>query len=533
LHSDLSTGTEPNSNATYVIIFTIIAFLILFIACINFVNLSTARSAKRAREVGIRKVVGSQKSQLIKQFLGESIIFAFFSLVLALLFIQIFLPYYRHLTGKSLLLPYLENVGIIPGLIGLTLFVGLISGIYPALFLSSYRPVCVLKSSIFTRRNKEALRLRNGLVIFQFSMSALLIIGTIVIYDQLEYIRNKRLGFNKDHVIVIHNANKLGEQSLVLKQRLLQYSGTENATSSRYIPGKKFSNLGIDIAGIDKTSLNMTLDVSSCDHDFCNTLKMELAEGRFFSQDFPADTSAIVINEETVHYFGLTNPLGKHIYIPYREKDFQIIGVIKNIHYKSLHKKVKRMGLVLPKTVFSDHDRYIFARVKSENISETLDYMKKAWDSLSSGLPFEYSFLDEELEGLYNQEINTGKIVASFSSLAILISCLGIFGLAAFLAEQRTREIGIRKILGAKLSDVIVLLIKDFMKWIFIANLVVWPVGFFIMNRWLENFAYRINIGIEVFLLTGGLAVSIAIMTISYQVTKAATANPADSLRYE
>ena len=262
-------------------------------------------------------------------------------------------------------------------------------------------------------------------------------------------------------------------------------------------------------------------------------MEEKLAEGRFFSLDFPTDTSAIVINEEAVRYFGLTNPLGKHIYIPYKEKEFQIIGVIKDIHYESLHKKVKRMGLVLSKTIFSDHDRYIFARISSANIPKTLDSIKDTWNSLSPELAFEYSFLDEELEKLYRQEINTGKIVASFSFLAILISCLGIFGLAAFMAEQKTKEIGIRKILGAKLPDVILLLSKEFMKWILIANLIVWPVGFLIMKRWLENFAYRTNIGIGVFLLTGGLATSIAIMTISYQVKKVATANPVDSLRYE
>ena len=534
LHSDLSTGLEPNGSSTYVVIFAVIAILILLIACINFTNLSTARSARRAKEVAIRKVVGSEQKQLIQQFLGESILFSCLSLILALVLIHIFLPYYQTLIGRSLTIPLLTNIWILPALIGLAVLVGIIAGFYPAFFLSSFLPMHVFRTPLLKGKQRRTLRLRSGLVIFQFSMSILLIIGTITMFKQIEYIRNARLGFDREHVVIVHNADKLGEGSKVLKDNLRQISGIEQVSSAGNIPGTRFSNIGImAIPGIDGSDLNMTLDISSCDHNFLDTLKMDMAEGRFFRTDFPADNSAIVINEETVRYFGLEDPLGKTIKFPFNDHEYVIIGILRDIHYESLHNSVNRMGFILPGSLFSDHDRYVFSRIRSSDVSGTLANIKKTWRSLSHGIPFEFSFLDENLDRAYSHEIRTGKIVGLFSSLAILISCLGIFGLAAFMAEQRTKEIGIRKVMGAKLSDIILLMSRETMKWVLIANVIVWPLGFLMMRRWLQNFAYRIDMGLDVFLLAGGIALGTALLTISFQFLKAARSNPIDSLRYE
>jgi putative ABC transport system permease protein len=533
LQSDLRTGLEPNGSATYVVIFAVIAFLILLIACINFTNLSTARSARRAKEVAIRKVVGSERKQLIKQFLGESILFSFLSLILALVLIHIFLPHYQTLIGRSLAIPLFSNIRILLGLMGGAVLVGLISGFYPSFFLSSFSPMHVLRAPLLKGRQSRAPRLRSGLVIFQFSMSILLIIGIITIFKQIDYIRNARLGFDKEYVVIVHNADKLGEGSQVLKDKLRQVSGIEQVSSARYIPGTRFTNIGISIPGVDGSALNMTLDICSCDQNFRDTLRMEMAEGRFFRTDFPADRSAIVINEETVRYFRLEDPLGKSIIFPYAEKEYVIIGILRDIHYEPLHNMVNRMGLILPGSFFPDHDRYIFGRIRLDDVPGTLDSIKKTWRALSPGIPFEFSFLDENLDRAYSNEIRTGKIVGVFSSLAVLISCLGIFGLAAFMAEQRTKEIGIRKVMGAKLSDIILLLSRETMKWVLISNVIVWPLGFLIMGRWLQNFAYRVDMGMGVFLLAGGIALGTALLTISFLLLKAARSNPIDSLRYE
>lgn len=526
LHSDLPTGVEPNGNAVIVSLFTVVAGLILFIACINYVNLSTARSVQRAREVGMRKVLGSQQRQLVRQFLGESVFFALIALIGAAILVQLGLPFVRSLTGRPLVMPYGSQPLLVPELIALAVLIGLIAGFYPAFLLSSHRPIAILKSTSFSVSGGGSRALRNGLVVLQFAVSILLIIGTLVIQQQMTYIRNRRLGFDKDHILVIRNAEVLGKQVEAFKEDLRHRSGIVGVTSAYYLLGNRFSNWGIRIEGQQIPDLNMSLDLNYCDPHFLSTLGMEMAEGRFFSEEMPTDSAAMVINEEAVRYFGLENPVGKRI--DTWDKEYTVIGIVKNVHYESLHTDVKRMAFIL-------RDRpplYVLVKIRSENVPSTINVVKYAWNAFSD-LPFEFSFLDEQIDSLYRSEIVTGRIVAVFSSLAIVVSCLGLFGLAAFAAEQKTKEIGIRKVFGASVPGIVVHLAREFTKWVVLANGIAWPLAYFMMTRWLQGFAYRIDMGIWPFVLSGGLALAVALLTVSYQSVKAALSNPVEALRYE
>ena len=532
LHSDLVTGNQPNGSIAYVRLFTIVAVLILLIAGINFVNLATARSARRAKEVGLRKVVGSQRRQLIQQFLGESVLMSLIALAFAIFLIQVTLPFYRNLTGKTLALSYFGNPFVIPGLLGLALGVGILAGLYPAFFLSSFKLTHVLKGSPLSGRGRSALFLRNGLVVFQFAMSVLLIIGSLVIFRQLEYIKNQRLGFDKEHVVVIHNADTLGGQLEPYMERLKQQSDVLGVTAVRSVPGRGTPNWGIGVEGIERERpLNMNF--MTCDQDFADVLSIQMLEGRFMSRDFPTDVDAVVINKKAAEYFGIENPVGKKLRIWWTEKDLTIIGIIDNFHFESLHRNVRSMGYLLPEAIDSTRKPFLLVKISSQVTSGVLSELQKTWQSMSGGLPFEFTFLDEKVNSLYQNDNRAGRIVTLFSCLAIFVSCLGLFGLAAFVAEQRTKEIGVRKVLGAPLSNIMWLLTGQFVKWVIVANLIAWPVGYFLMNRWLEGFAFRASLSIWIFLTSGLAALAIAALTVSSQVIRAALANPADSLKYE
>jgi len=532
LESDLATGNQPNGSAAYVRLFGWIAVLVLIIAGINFVNLSTARSAKRAREVGIRKTVGSLKSQLIGQFLGESVLLSTLSLFLAVGIIQLALPFYRNLTGKALSLPYFSNPLVIPGLLGLALAVGLLAGLYPAFFLSSFKNVDVLKGSPLAGKGRGSLLLRHGLVVFQFAMSVLLILGSLVISGQLEFIKSQRLGFDRDQVLIVHNAEALGSQLETYKEKLKQQSGILGVTAARAIPGQGTVNWGIGMEGIgQERPLNMNF--LSCDQDFARVLNIHMIQGRFLSRDFPSDVNAVIINKKAADYFGVPDPVGKKLRIWSTRKAYTIIGIMDNVHFESLHRDVRPMGYLLPEAINSTRRPYLFVKVSTPKMTEILPSIRKSWDSLSPGLPFEFGFLDERVNGLYQADIRAGKIVSLFSFLAIFVSCLGLFGLAAFVTEQRTKEIGIRKVLGARLSHIVWILTGQFLKWVVIANLVAWPVGFWLAGQWLQGFAFRTRLSIGLFLASGLAAVLIAVFTVSSQVVKAALADPAKSLKYE
>ena len=532
LHSDLVTGNQPNGSMDYVRLFIIVAFLILLIAGINFVNLATARSTRRAKEVGLRKVVGSQRRQLIQQFLGESVLMSLVALIFAVILIQAALPFYRNLTRKILALSYFGNPFVIPGLLVLALGVGILAGLYPAFFLSSFKLTHVLKGSPLAGRGRGALFLRNGLVVFQFAMSVLLIIGSLVIFRQLDYIKNQRLGFDKEHVVVIHNADTLGGQLEPYMERLKQQSDVLGVTAVRSVPGRGTPNWGIGVEGIERERpLNMNF--MTCDQDFADVLNIKMLEGRFMSRDFPADVGAVVINKKAAQYFGIENPVGKKLRIWWTEKDLTIIGIIDNFHFESLHHNVRSMGYLLPEAIDSTRKPYLLVKISSQVTSDVLSDLRKTWQSMSAGLPFEFTFLDEKVNSLYQNDNRAGRIVTLFSCLAIFVSCLGLFGLAAFVAEQRTKEIGVRKVLGAPLSHIMWLLTGQFVKWVIVANLIAWPVGYLIMNRWLEGFAFRASLPIWIFLTSGLAALTIAALTVSSQVIKAALANPAECLKYE
>jgi putative ABC transport system permease protein len=532
LHSDLVTGNQPNGSMAYVRLFTGVAVLILLIAGINFVNLATARSARRAKEVGLRKVVGSQRKQLIQQFLGESVLLSLIALVFAVILIQVALPFYRNLTGKSMALPYFGNPFVIPGLLGLALGVGILAGLYPAFFLSSFQLTHVLKGSPLAGRGRGALFLRNGLVVFQFAMSVLLIVGSLVIFQQLKYIKNQRLGFDKEHVVVIHNADTLGGQLEAYMERLKQESDVLGVTAVRSVPGRGTPNWGIGVEGVERERpLNMNF--MTCDQDFADVLNIKMLEGRFMSRDFPSDVDAVVINKKAAEYFRIENPVGKKLRIWWTRKDLTIIGIIDNFHFESLHRDVRSMGYLLPEAIDSARKPFLLVKISSRVTSDTISNLRKTWEFMSGGLPFEFTFLDEKVNSLYENDNRAGRIVTLFSCLAIFVSCLGLFGLAAFVAEQRTKEIGVRKVLGAPLSNIMWLLTGQFVKWVVIANLIAWPVGYWLMNRWLEGFAFRASLSVWIFLVSGMAALTIAALTVSSQVIKAALANPAKSLKYE
>jgi len=532
LHSDLVTGGQPNGSIAYVKLFSVVVLLILLIAGINFVNLATARSARRAREVGIRKIVGSLKRQLVGQFLGESILLSLIALLLAVLLIQAVLPFYRNMTGRALDLPYFSSPFVISGLVGLALLVGFLAGLYPAFFLSSFKHTDVLKGSPLAGKGSRSLVLRSGLVVFQFAMSVLLIIGSLVIFRQLDYIKSQRLGFDKDHVVVIHNADNLFTQYDSFKERLKQHSGISGVSAVRSIPGEGTPNWGIRVEGIaDDRPLNMNF--LTCDHDFAQVLNIQMAEGRFFSREFPSDINAVVINKKAAEYFGISEPVGKKLQLWLAKGDLTIIGVMDNVHFESLHRDVRSMGYVLPEAIGSTRRPFMLVKVDSSRAYEVLSFIRETWETVSAGLPFEFSFMDERINDLYQNDNQAGRIVTLFSGLAIFVSCLGLFGLAAFITEQRTKEIGVRKVLGARLPQIVWLLTGQFVKWVVIANLIAWPVGYWVMNRWLLGFAFRTSMSATIFLVSGLAALGIAVVTVSSQVIKAALSNPAQSLKYE
>ncbi len=529
LTSDLNGEFEANGNQTYVYIFSVISIIILLIACINFMNLSTAKSSLRAKEVGMRKVVGSGRGRLVVQFLSESVLLSYIGLAIGIGIVMVLLPLYQNLIGRHLELHFFDNFVVIPSLLTLGLVVGIISGSYPAFFLSSFKPIKALKG------NKASVKsgswMRNILVIFQFAISIFLIIGTLSVHKQMKFFQNKKLGFDKEHVLVIQNPGALGNNLAPFKEDLRKHSGIINVSGSNTLPGRSFSNIGFGAEGIDET---FALNLCVCDYDFLDTLKLEMVKGRFFSRDFGSDADAVVINEKTAALLGWDDPIGKRINNWAENRgNFTIIGVIKDYHYESLHQEIRPQALFLSGGYYKNDESYISVRLNTANISGTMGYIKNAWKNFASNKPYEYSFLDEDYDRLYINENQTRKLFSIFSILAIFIACLGLFGLASFIADRKTKEIGIRKVLGASVPGIVKILNTSFVKWVLTANLIAWPVAWYGMNRWLQNFAYHIDLSWWMFLLAAVLALFIALVTVSFQTIKAALKNPIDSLRYE
>ena len=527
LHSDLNGEFDANGNAAYVSAALLIALFLLFIASVNYMNLATARSANRAREVGIRKVVGSTRGPLVRQFLAEALAASFIALFLALMLVIILLPAFRSLTGRALVLPYLEQPLLLPALLGLAFVLGIFSGAYPAFFLASVRPIKVLRGRL--QSGARSSRLRNLLVMTQFAISIFLLVGTFAVHQQTRFMRSKRLGFDKENVLVIKTPAPLEERSQAFKDRLIALSEVTAVSGSNTTPGRSFNNWGCRPEGFDG---GITLNTCIGDFGFLETMGMEMDKGRFFSKDFSTDQKAIVINQAAEALLGWDDPLGKTINFG-EEKIYTVIGVIQDYHYESLHHTVRPEALMIFPGPYDSDENYISARIQPENISRTLSQIQEIWKDFSAGIPLEYSFLDSDYDALYTNEERTGRIFTVFSCLAIGIGCLGLLGLAAFAAEQKTREIGIRRVLGATVPGIIVLLSKGLTRWVALANLIAWPVAFFVMTRWLSGFAYRIGLNWLFFGLAGIITLAVAWFSMSLQAYKAAHTDPVKALKYE
>jgi len=527
LHSELGNELEPQGNMNTVLIFLAIAFLILIVACINFINLTTARSTQRANEVGVRKVIGSTRRQILRQFLGESLLLTLTSVLFALILVEIFLPVFNNLVGKQFSPAFLRNLPFLAGIVFGALMIGFAAGFYPAFVLASFQPVRVLRGKIQT--GAKGRLFRNLLVIFQFGTTVILFISTVIIYNQLHFVRNKKLGFDKDQIVVIQRAEKLGHNQQAFKNRLKQNSSILSATYTDSLPQML---LEVKIFQKEEASNeNHTLITISADHDFMETYRPNLHEGRFFERERSTDSSAVILNEAAVKALTIDNPLEKRIILTIPKKiPMHIIGIFENFHLQPLQYRIGPMAAILkgklPGVLLS-------VRLQKGKIKEGLSSIQKAWNEFLPDQPLEHVFFDDQFNLSYMSEIQDGKVMTTFACLAIFIACLGLFGLASFTASQRTKEIGIRKVMGASVPRIMFLLSKQFVKWVLIANLIAWPVAYFTMSTWLQNFAYRIDVHIWMFVLSAFVALLIALITVSYQTIKAARTHPANSLRYE
>jgi len=529
LYSDLDSELGANSDIKYVYIFSIIAIFILAIASINFMNISTARSATRAKEVGIRKVLGSNRHELIIQFLSESFLTTFVSLFVSFGIVELALPLFNNLTGLQLPVKYLGNPQLILLFVGILIFMGLLAGSYPAFVLSAFNPSGVFSGKI--KNNTKSGFFRSGLVIFQFAASIVLIIATIVVIKQLEYIQTKKLGFDKDHVIILKDAYLLGDQVETFRNEMLNYEEVINASISGFLPvPSDNNNSGAFPEG--KSEQLVAINQWSVDYDYVKTMRIEITKGRDFSEEFGSDKENILVNEAVVKLFGYENPIGERLsrFISNQGdiKTYTIIGVMKDFHFESLRNNIEPLMFYLGNNTGS-----ISFRTTGKNIAVLINDLKTKWEKFVPNQPFNYSFLDEKFNQMYSSEQKTSDIFGVFSGLAIFISCLGLFSLSAFSAEQKTKEIGIRKVLGSTVFSIVYLLASEFLKLILIAFAVAASIAYYFMNNWLLDFAYRTSLSVWVFITAGFIAFFIAMLTVSYQAVKAAMANPVESLRDE
>jgi ABC-type antimicrobial peptide transport system permease subunit len=528
LHSDFAGDRSRLGNITHVYILSIIAIFILVIACINFMNLSTARSANRVKEIGIRKVVGAHRTHLIAQFYGESIFLSVVALLIALALAMLLLPSFNTLSGKELSLDLTSNWQVILGTGLITFFTGIIAGSYPAFFLSAFKPIRVLGGS--SRSGAKSVILRKILVVLQFALSVLLIISTAIVYGQLQFIKNKDLGYEKDNVLMIPmiSGKKLDKSHDTLKNELLKNPKVLGVTASSQNPtNSEAATIAFTWRGKNPDA-QILLHANSVTIDYPSTLKMEIIEGRGYSSEIASDRSGkVLLNEEAVKVMGFENPVGETInYFKYKT---EVIGVVKNFHFQPVHKKIEPMLM----GTWPIRGGYTIVKLHPDQMAETIGFVKKTWGKIYPTDPFDYHFLDEDYDRLYRADERMGTLLNYFSVLAIFVACLGLFGLASFTTEQRTKEIGIRKVLGASTAGIVVLLSTDFLKLVLIANIISWPIAYYFMNNWLQDFAYRININWLIFLVATVLSLIIALITVSFKTTKASMANPVESLRYE
>ncbi len=535
LYSNISGEIEPNNDIKNIYIFMSIGLIVLIIACVNFINLASARSALRSKEVGIRKVLGANKIQIIKQFLSESLLISLLSIPFALVLAELFLPVFSNMTGEEIGINMFElNGEILLILFGIILFTGIISGSYPAFIISGYQIDSVLKKSF--KNNLSGLKSRNLLVTVQFVISTVFIIGIFFITQQMNYIRNTATGYTKNHIVVVPLKDNESIKSYeVIKREIAKSNGVISVTASGRLPSSIWSTFSVWREGFGEEE-DISLFYNAVDYDFLKTYSIKLASGRDFSENYVSDRKlSYILNESAVKQFGWNDPVGKQFQFSNKGlkiAEFEkgtVIGVVKDFHFRSMHDKIEPLILKIQPDMF----RYLSVKIALENSSETLKGIQTAWNKSNPGRPFDYFFFDENFNRLYKAEERINSIFIYSTLFSVFISCLGLFGLAAFTIEQRKKELCIRKVLGASTKNLMVMLSQEFTKWVLIANLIAWPVAFFIMKSWLENFAYRIELNIWTFIGAAFFAYGVAFITISLQTIKAAYSNPVDALRYE
>jgi putative ABC transport system permease protein len=525
LKSDKIQDRLSHGDIRFVYIFGAIAAFVLVIACINFINLSTAKSANRAKEVGVRKVVGSLRSNLVNQFLAESMLFSFLSFVAGILLALLLLPYFNTLSAKSLTIPWMEW-WLLPGIVVAALTIGLLAGLYPAIYLSAFKPIDVLKGKL--SRGSKSSTLRSALVVFQFTTSIILIVGTFVIYRQMNYILDKKIGFDKDQVLLIQGANTLGDKVQTLKNELLRLPQVKYVSVSDYLPVKGTKRNGNGFWREGKTTEDSPVygQMWRVDHDYLKTMGMKIVVGRDFSSQLASDSQAVIINQRMAHKLGLKNPIGERI--TNSGEVWPIIGVVEDFHFESLKDTIRPVCMALGKS-----PSVVSVKVNTSNIQQFMQLVDKVWKDISPNQPIRYSFLDESYARMYDDVQRTGRVFSSFAILAIIVACLGLYGLSSFMVEQRSKEIGIRLVLGASVKNILGLLTFNFVRLVLISFAIAVPIAWYMMHKWLEDFVYRTDIGPGIFVLAGLTALSIALITISYQSVRAALMKPVNNLRSE
>jgi len=530
LYSHIEREWEPNGNIQHVYIFLAVAIFVLLIACFNFMNLSTARSALRAREVGLRKVVGAERSQLIFQFLSESIFMTTLSMFLAVGFTHVLLPVLNQMTAKQINIDYFSDWRIIPGLVFLTLVIGLISGSYPAFVISSFHPVRVLTGNLSSAVSGK--NIRKILTVVQFSISIGLIVALLVVRGQMSFIKNSDLGYDKEQIVVLPLTNgELREGYRAFKEDILTLPRVLQVSASSTLMGKPPVTREARPADAgDESSISYRL--IEADVDFLKTYRIGILSGRDFSDDFGDGKSsdAVIVNQETANGLGLETPVGTNFSMIKPVQAKRIVGLVKYFHLESLHEPIQPVIISMGT---NEPLRFLSVRITPDNVTETLDALKKKWAGIFPGFPFQYSFFDEDYDSLYKAEERLGRIFIYFTVLALVIACLGLLGLAAFVSQRRAKEIGIRKVLGANVAQIVLLLLKEFVILVGVANIIAWPFAYVLMRGWLQNFAYRISISPVIFIIVGFLALTLAVLTVGFQSLKSATTDPVKAIRYE
>ncbi|HTD98249.1 MAG TPA: ABC transporter permease [Mucilaginibacter sp.] len=535
---DIVTRFMIQGDIKYVYVFSAIALFIILLACVNFMNMATAQSAKRAKEVGIRKVLGSERKQLISQFIAEALLYTVLASVIAIIIVLLCLPGFNQLAAKTLSLAAFFNFSTWAGLIALIAITALLAGSYPAFFLTSFKPVTVLKGNSDFKTSGSGFLTRNALVVFQFTVSTILIICTIVVYKQLLYNQSKDLGFNKENILIVSDADRLGKSEESFRQELLRLPGVASASISTSLPTmNSFGDYYVPQVSTDNVTAaekNIALSSYIVDESFVPTLKMKVASGRNFSKEFK-DSASVILNEIAAKQIGWGDPIGKTMTYPGGNNvKYKVVGIVKDFNTESLHTPVTPFALFYTTSnSYQIGTSYVSIRIKPGDYNKTISSVQTKWKQFLPDNPFNYSFLDGEYDSLYRTDQTIGKVFSVFTFLSLAVACLGLLGLAMYTAERRTKEIGIRKVLGASVESVVAMLSKDFLKLVIIASVIAFPVAWYAMKKWLQDFAYPTQVNWWIFAIAGGLTLVIALLTVSFQSIKAALMNPVKSLRSE